>query len=54
MSCHASCRADKPGGENIRVRCSLDKSHEGRHYDDSVRLAFALPHTLKAGRYGST
>lgn len=53
-SCHVTCRADKPGGGNVRVRCCKSPSHGGKHYDKSVGLEFSLPGKLRAGRHGST
>lgn len=54
-SCHETCRADRPGGGNVRVRCSEDRDHGGMwHYDESVGLRFRVPGKLKAGRQGNT
>lgn len=54
VSCHETCRADKPGGGNVRVRCSKSKGHHGRHYDESVQLRFSVPGRLRAGKQGNT
>ena len=54
VSCHVTCRADRPEQGNVRVRCSKDTGHAELHYDESVGLAFGLPGKLKAGRHGST
>lgn len=53
-SCHASCRADRPGGGNIKVRCSKAPGHKRKHYDASVRLEFEVPRRLASGRQGNT
>jgi hypothetical protein len=53
-SCHATCRADKPGRGNVRVRCSNVTGHEDMHYDASVALHFEVPGKLRAGRHGNT
>jgi len=54
VSCRETCRANRPGGGSVRVRCSKDKSHNGRHYDESVDLEFSVPGRLRAGRQGNT
>lgn len=54
ISCHVTCRADKPSGGNIRVRCGRKPGHTTRHYDPSVDLEFDLPGRLKSGRTGNT
>jgi hypothetical protein len=54
LSCHITCRADKPDGGNVRVRCSKSTGHDGVHYDKSVHLEFIIPGKLKAGRQGNT
>jgi hypothetical protein len=42
-SCAAMCRVDKPGGGVTRVRCTLERDHEGRHYDASVKISYTTP-----------
>jgi len=53
-ACHVTCRADKPEGGNIRVRCSKPVAHHGKHYDESVGLKFTVPKRLRTGRQGNT
>lgn len=54
LSCHVTCRADKTGSGNIRVRCTEDPGHEGKHFDASVRIEFEPPSRLRSGRNGNT
>jgi hypothetical protein len=49
-----TCRADNPEGGVIRVRCSRNKSHAGRHYDKTVDIEFDLPQRLRSKKAGST
>lgn len=54
-ACHATCRADRPEGGNVKVRCTKKKDHGGsRHYDASVKLKFTVPGKLRSGREGNT
>lgn len=53
-SCHMTCRADRPEGGNVRVRCTKAPSHGGRHYDESADLKFTTPKRLKAMKQGNT
>lgn len=54
-SCHVTCRADKPGRGNVRVRCTINTGHPGSlHFDASVQVNFNLPKKLRAGKTGNT
>lgn len=53
-SCHVTCRSDRPGRGNVRVRCGKKPRHRGKHFDPSLNLEFTVPGKLKSGREGST